>query len=170
MYLFFIKIQPRLRLCLKPKAATLHERVPDGVHRGGSLLLQASPSRTSQDSFRFQSSKYKIYKNYLFFSLSISSERNNYGNLYECFVKLSDCTLSRKCVCVCICAWRSSCSCLLSFNLGSSIDSTQTGSCYNFLDTCYYAAWQLSAISRSLKSHDNPPCLQKRKEKKKAFV
>lgn len=75
----------------------------------------------------------------------------------------------KMCVCVCICAWRCSCSCLLSFNLGSSIDSTQTGSCYNFLDTCYYAAWQLSAISRSLKSHDNPPCLQKRKEKKKSI-
>lgn len=38
----------------------------------------------------------------------------------------------------------------LSFNLDSSIDILPNSSCYNFLDVRYYAAWQLSAISKSL--------------------
>lgn len=40
--------------------------------------------------------------------------------------------------------------CLLTFNLDSSIDILPTGGCNNFLDVRYYAARQLSAISKSL--------------------
>lgn len=56
---------------------------------------------------------------------------------------------------MCVYVWALGCLlvltlCLLTFNLDSSIDILPTGGCNNFLDVRYYAARQLSAISKSL--------------------
>lgn len=160
MYLFFSRFLLSFLLRIILLAALVHKRIPDRVHGGTSLLPQAALSRPFLDSFRPPqwNNKYRdvrfcvsVHRSVLCVSRFLkASTVEIYQRVLWC---LFMCILS--CVWKCVCALGcllvlTVCSCLLSFNLDSGIDILPTGSCYNFLDVRYYAAWQLSAISKSL--------------------